>query len=87
MEVRSKLGTSLGYRELFEGRLNAVIFLLVGISRKRPQKLVPGSGGAAGQLRCFDNQIAIANHQAVRIVSQVPSTMQTNIAPLVAARA
>lgn len=86
--MRSKLGTSLGYWELLEGRLNTVVFLLVGIGGDRPQKLCPSSGGAAGQLRCFQNKIAITDHEAApRRTSQVPAAMQTKRTLRPAARA
>jgi hypothetical protein len=48
MEARSKLGASLCYRELFEGRLYAVVFLTISERLKRPEKLLPSSRGASG---------------------------------------
>lgn len=48
MEVRSKLGASLGNWELLEGRLDAIVFGLISEFGQCPQELSPSSGGTAG---------------------------------------
>jgi hypothetical protein len=82
MEERSKLGASLSYRQGWEGRLDAVVAVLVSICAERPHELFPALRVASSKASGGENQIPIGAHLSLLDISKMDNDLVLKPLPI-----